>query len=88
MALTIVDKVNKVPSPSLLYKDIPFGSLFRWAEWANSYGFFSVGYKTFDGGFIFLTDTSPNYHKVDSDSFNYNREVVLLEGELVITKEL
>lgn len=87
MALTIVDKVNKVPSPSLLYKDIPFGSLFRWA---NS-KYCSVGYKTFDGGYIFLTDTNPTYH--NTNIYDGDREVVLLEyeeacGELVITKEL
>jgi len=87
MPLTIVDKVNKVPSPSLLYKDIPFGSLFRWAN--SKYcttGTLHVGYKTFDGGFIFLTDTNPVYSP--ADSYDGNREVVLLEGELVITKEL
>ena len=87
MALTIVDKVNKTPSPALLYKDIPFGSLFRWANSKYcSTGTCHVGYKTFDGGYIFLTDTNPTYH--NTNIYDGDREVVLLEGELVITKEL
>lgn len=71
---------------TLIYRDLPVGSLFCWTNSMTSrHGLQHVGYKA-KNGFCFFTDDSPEFHV--PDSFEQGDSVILLDHELIIKGEL